>query len=150
NAAEGDVVACIDADLQHDPAILPEMLEELKSGAEVVVGSRYVAGGGVGSDWGRFRQIESRIATKLAWLFLGASLDDPMSGYFLLWRRDFARVQSELNARGFKILLEILAKLHPRKIKEVPYVFRSRMAGKSKLSPKVVFQYLMQLLLLSR
>jgi dolichol-phosphate mannosyltransferase len=114
-----------------------------------VVGSRYVAGGGI-EDWNWLRRTESRIATRLAKIFLGANLKDPMSGYFLMWRKDFARVQVQLNGRGFKILLEILAKLHPANIAEVPYTFRPRTSGKSKLSSKVVLQYLGQLCLLSK
>jgi len=148
-AAQGEVVACIDADLQHDPSILPKMLEELGRGSDVVVGSRYVVGGGTG-DWNWFRRIESQTATALAKIVLGANLNDPMSGYFLMWRKDFSRVQEQLNGKGFKILLEILAKLHPANIREVPYTFRSRTAGKSKLSSKVVFQYLGQLCQLSK
>ncbi len=149
NAAQGEAVACIDADLQHDPSILPKMLEELGRGSDVVVGSRYVTGGGI-EDWNWLRRTESRIATRLAKIFLGANLKDPMSGYFLMWRKDFTRVQVQLNGRGFKILLEILAKLHPANIREVPYTFRPRMAGKSKLTSKVVVQYLGQLCQLSK
>ena len=148
-AAQGEAVACIDADLQHDPSILPRMLEELGRGSDVVVGSRYVAGGGI-EDWNWLRRTESRIATRLAKIFLGANLKDPMSGYFLMWRKDFARVQVQLNGKGFKILLEILAKLHPANITEIPYTFRPRTSGKSKLSSKVVLQYLGQLCLLSK
>lgn len=147
-AAEGDAVACIDADLQHDPSILPKMLEELAGGSDVVVGSRYVEGGGTG-NWNWLRRLESWIATKLAQVFLGVRLKDPMSGYFLMWRKDFSTVQQELTAEGFKILLEILAKLQPNNVREVPYTFRTRTAGESKLSNTVVFQYLAQLWRLS-
>jgi dolichol-phosphate mannosyltransferase len=144
NAATGDVVACIDADLQHDPSILPRMVEELASGSDVVVGSRYVDGGGTG-NWNLLRRLESLFATKLAQLFLGIQLKDPMSGYFVMRREDFSAIQKELNAKGFKILLEIIAKLQPGRVREVPYTFRTRTAGKSKLSGEVVFQYLEQL-----
>lgn len=147
-AAEGDAVACIDADLQHDPSILPKMLEELAAGSDVVVGSRYVEGGGTG-NWNWLRRLESWIATKLAQVFLGVRLKDPMSGYFLMWRKDFSTVEQELTAEGFKILLEILAKLQPNNVREVPYTFRTRTAGESKLSNAVVFQYLAQLWRLS-
>ena len=68
-----------------------------------------------------------------------------MSGYFLLWRKDFAEVKEHLNGKGFKILLEILANLHTSKIKEVPYTFRLRTHGRSKLSNKIILQYLHQL-----
>src|SRR5579872_4979651 len=105
SAADGDVLACIDADLQHDPAILPAMLESLQSGADVVVGSRHVAGGSTG-NWNRWRRLESWLATKTAQYLLGVPLKDPMSGYFLVRREDFAKVKGQLNGNGFKILLE--------------------------------------------
>src|SRR2546425_1887440 len=81
--ATGEALACIDADLQHDPNILPRMLVELERGADLVVGSRYVPGGGTG-DWSCIRRIESWIATKMAHWLLGIKLCDPMSGYFML------------------------------------------------------------------
>jgi len=67
----------------------------------VVVGSRYVVGGGTG-DWNWFRRIESQTATALAKIVLGANLNDPMSGYFLMWRKDFSRVQEQLNGKASK------------------------------------------------
>jgi dolichol-phosphate mannosyltransferase len=143
SAAEGDVVACIDADLQHDPAILSRMLQEFDKGADVVVGSRHVDGGSTG-DWDRLRRLQSWLATRTAQLFLGIRLKDPMSGYFLFSRKDFAVVKEDLNGSGFKILLEILTNLGPAQVKEVPYVFRSRTRGESKLSNKVIFQYMQQ------
>ena len=92
SAAEGDAVACIDADLQHDPAILARMLDELQQGADVVVGSRHVAGGSTG-EWSRLRRLESWVATKTAQLLLGFRLKDPMSGYFVVRRKDFSEVK---------------------------------------------------------
>jgi dolichol-phosphate mannosyltransferase len=77
--AAGDALACIDADLQHDPSILPRMLEELLRGSDVVVGSRYVEGGSAGK-WDRLRRLESWFATKTAQFLLGINLKDPMSG----------------------------------------------------------------------
>ena len=143
SAAEGDVIACIDADLQHDPSILPKMLKELQKGTDVVVGSRHVDGGSTG-EWDRFRRFQSWMATKTAQFLLGIRLKDPMSGYFLLSRKDFCEVKDDLNGKGFKILLEILASLRTSKIKEVPYTFRSRARGQSKLSGRVIFQYFHQ------
>jgi dolichol-phosphate mannosyltransferase len=143
SAAGGDVVACIDADLQHDPSILPRMLEELQ-GMDVVVGSRHVDGGSTGK-WNWLRRLESWIATKTAQLLLGVRLKDPMSGYFLVWRKDFIAVKEQLDGKGFKILLEILARLHGSRVKEVPYTFRPRTHGVSKLSSKVVLLYIQQL-----
>jgi dolichol-phosphate mannosyltransferase len=144
SAAEGDMLACIDADLQHDPRILPKMIEELENGMDVVVGSRHVKGGGFGK-WSRWRRFESWCANKAAQLLLGFEIKDPMSGYFLVWRKDFVRVQEQLSENGFKILIEILAKLRTRRVKEVPYTFRPRAVGQSKLSSRIVLLYFHQL-----
>jgi dolichol-phosphate mannosyltransferase len=149
SAAKGDVLACIDADLQHDPLILARMLEELQHGADIVVGSRHVDGGSTG-EWGRLRRVQSWIANKLAQLLLGVSLKDPMSGYFLVRRKDFYEIREQLNGKGFKILLEILWNLNARKIKEVPYTFRPRTRGQSKLSGRIILQFIHQLWRLCR
>jgi len=144
-AANGEAVACIDADLQHDPAILSKMLETLQRGEDLVVGCRYMPDGGVG-DWSLPRRFESLLATKLAQWLLGIKLRDPMSGYFMMWRNDFVHIRDNLNGAGFKILLEIVVALGARRVAEVPYTFRCRTAGVSKLSTNVVLLYLRQLL----
>jgi len=146
--SSSDYVGVIDADLQHDPAILPQMIAALDAGAEIAVGSRYVKGGGTGT-WNAARRFQSWVATKLAKTFLGVELTDPMSGYFILPRGDFNRIHKQLDSSGFKILLEIIARLAPSRLQEVPYTFRTRVAGQSKLSSKVVLQYLGQLWRLS-
>jgi len=144
SAAEGDILACIDADLQHDPSILPKMVAELQNGMDVVVGSRHVKGGGFGK-WNWWRRFESWCANEAAHILLGFEVRDAMSGYFLMWRKDFERVQGQLRESGFKILLEILAKLQTPRLKEVPYTFRPRIVGQSKLSYRVVLLYFQQL-----
>lgn len=147
-SSSSEYVGVIDADLQHDPAILPQMIAALDSGAEIVVASRYVKGGGTGS-WNAVRRFQSWVATKLAQTFLGVQLTDPMSGYFIMRRGDFIRIHKQLDSSGFKILLEIIARLAPSRLAEVPYTFRERVAGQSKLSSKIIFQYLGQLWKLS-
>ena len=147
-ASSSDYVGVIDADLQHDPAILPQMTAALDAGAEIAVGSRYREGGGTGT-WNSVRRFQSWVATKLAHTFLGVELSDPMSGYFILPRASFNRIYRQLDSSGFKILLEIVARLAPSRIEEVPYTFRARIAGESKLSLRVVLQYLGQLWRLS-
>ena len=149
NVARGEMVACMDADLQHDPLILPRMLQELDQGADLAVGSRYVEGGGTG-EWRWYRWLSSWTATKLARILLHVNLKDPMSGFFMMRRSDFLEVRDRLDAQGFKILLDIVAHLQPKRIVEVPYTFRNRQVGKSKLSGLVVLQYLQQLWKLSR
>jgi dolichol-phosphate mannosyltransferase len=148
--ARGEFVACIDADLQHDPRILRDMLAALEGGADIVVGSRNITGGGVSSDWNWFRRIASWLATQAAKLAIGVPMTDPMSGFFAMRRESFLKAQDQFNVEGFKIVLEVLAKLKPKTIKEVPYIFRPRFAGRSKLSTLVVTQYVMQLWRLSR
>lgn len=149
SAARGEVVACMDADLQHDPAILPRMLRALDDGAQLVVGSRYVAGGAC-AHWSWHRRFTSWTATQMAAWLLGLKLRDPMSGFFLLRRADFRRVRPQLQTSGFKILLEICAHLRPERICEIPYTFRTRVAGKSKLSSRVMLAYAGQLWRLRR
>jgi dolichol-phosphate mannosyltransferase len=147
-AAQGDMVACIDGDLQHDPTQLPQLLYALEAGADVAIGSRYVEGGDVG-EWNRLRRCASWLATALAHLFLGVKITDPMSGFFMLRKEAFLEVVGDLNTRGFKILIEILAHMKPQVIRELPISFRPRAAGVSKLSSKVVYYYLHQLWRLS-
>lgn len=147
-SSSSDYVGVIDADLQHDPSILPQMIAALDAGAEIAVGSRYVAGGGTGA-WNTARRFQSWVATKLAQTFLGVELTDPMSGYFIMLRGDFNRIHKRLDSSGFKILLEIIARLAPSRLEEVPYTFRPRVAGQSKLTSRVVLQYLGQLCKLS-
>lgn len=140
STARGDMVACIDCDLQHDPSILPRMIQELLSGADVVVGSRYVAGGGVG-QWGFIRRLGSLLATRLALAAVGVSVLDPMSGYFVLRRRDFDRIRPRVRAAGFKILLEIIAAFDSCVVREIPYTFAPRKFGKSKMDFAVGMSY---------
>jgi dolichol-phosphate mannosyltransferase len=140
-----EFIACIDADLQHDPAVLPTMLRLLEESNDLVIGSRYVPDGKV-QDWSRIRQFESWIATKLAKICLGIEVSDPMSGFFMMRREDFLRIHEKLNVQGFKILLEILVALRPQRVIETPYTFRARLAGESKLSAGIAGAYLLQLL----
>jgi len=142
--ANSEFVACIDADLQHDSAILPCMLAKLQAGKTIAVGSRYIPGGGV-SKWNQIRGFASKAATFAASVMTGLDLKDPMSGYFMMRRTDFMKIRPELNLRGFKILLEIASRLREPKIAEVPYTFRARHLGESKLTWKVIFNYLAQL-----
>ena len=147
--ARGEVVACIDADLQHDPSILPAMLREIERGADLVVGSRYAEAGGT-DGWSFVRRAQSWIATQLAQAFMGVKLHDPMSGFFMMRKIDFLTLQDRLQPQGFKILLEIIGNSRFESIAEVPYIFGPRKYGKSKLTSGVVFSYLRQLIRLSR
>jgi dolichol-phosphate mannosyltransferase len=141
-------IAVMDADLQHDERLLGPMLQILRQDqADVVVGSRYLAEGGLG-DWSQGRRTISRVATELSRLVLrGAHLTDPMSGFFVLKREVFDAAVRRLSQEGYKILLDIVASSPaPVRIKEVPYVFGLRQHGESKLDSLVVLDYVALLL----
>ena len=146
-ASSAPYLAVIDADLQHDEKLLLRMLATLKlDGLDIVVGSRYVAGGATG-DWDKGRAVMSSIATRLARLVVAAEIADPMSGFFMLRRRAFERTARRLSGNGFKILLDLFASAPtPYRFRELPYVFRQRIHGESKLDSLVIWEYLMLLL----
>lgn len=139
-------LAVIDADLQHDERVLPDMLALLTSGeADLVVGSRYTAGGGIG-DWDANRARVSTAATRLARLITSADLTDPMSGFFAISRPAFYSAVRDLSGQGYKILLDIAASAkQPLRIRELPYQFRTRQAGESKLDTLIIWEYLLLL-----
>ncbi|MGA2271949.1 MAG: glycosyltransferase family 2 protein [Bryobacteraceae bacterium] len=145
-ASSSPYLAVIDGDCQHDETVLPRMLELLKSGeADVVVGSRYTEGGGIGT-WKASRAKISRFATRLSRAVIKHDLSDPMSGFFAMRREVLELAVRNLSSVGFKILLDIIASCpKPPKVKEVPYEFRNRRAGESKLDGQAVWGYLMLL-----
>ena len=142
--AVGGILGVIDADLQHPPEILPELLGGVRNGAEVAIASRYVKGGG-SEGWSMSRRIISRASKVLAALLLPSirGIKDPLSGFFLLRREVIDGV--ELSPTGYKILLEVIVKGKAREIAEVPYIFREREKGKSNLSAGEGINYLKHL-----
>ena len=141
--ARGEYLAVIDADLQHDPAILPEMVGLLASGTvDVCVGSRATEGGGYG-DWSAARRLVSWVATMIAKVLLRVPVSDPMSGYFVITRRAYEQTAAQINARGFKILLEFVGRNRSLRVVEVPYEFRNRVHGETKLNRSVIRSYLL-------
>ena len=141
-SADGDVLGVMDADLSHPVSKLHEMLACVsKEGADIVIGSRYVPGGGI-EGWNLYRKALSKGATLLARVFVSTS--DPMTGFFLV-RREFVEGQ-QIDAKGFKILLEILVKTKCRNIIEVPITFTNRTAGTSKAGIGEIVYYLWNLI----
>lgn len=136
-------VAVVDGDMQHDETKLPEMLALLRGDSvDLVVGSRYVEGGGLG-DWTASRVWMSKFAAGLSRTILkGQALQDPMSGFFMTRRETFDLVVPRLSIEGFKILLDLIASSETRmRIAEVPYHFRQRVHGESKLDSLVLWEY---------
>jgi dolichol-phosphate mannosyltransferase len=140
-------IAVIDADLQHDETLLPSMFDTIRSeDLDVVIGSRYVAGGAIG-EWDERRAAMSNMATRLARLIVSAELTDPMSGFFMIRRPALDRAVRRLSGQGFKVLLDLFASTQePYRFKELPYTFGTRLHGESKLDSLVVWEYLMLLL----
>ncbi len=141
-ASSAPYVAVMDADLQHDPVLLGEMLAILRRGqADIAYASRHCAGGSTG-DWDEHRIAASRVATWAANQAISVPLSDPMSGYFAMRRGVMQQVAHRLSGVGFKILLDIiLASDRVLRVAEVPLTFASRTRGTSKLSTKVMWEY---------
>jgi dolichol-phosphate mannosyltransferase len=138
----------MDSDLQHDETVIPKFMSAFEEGAEIVVGSRKAEGGGI-EDWSIVRRFVSWTATKMAHVVLPGTITDPMSGFFAVRREFFEQIAEEINPKGFKILLEIAARAKTRRISEVGFTFRGRIYGESKLSAKVMGEYLSALYCLS-
>jgi dolichol-phosphate mannosyltransferase len=140
-AAHAPIVGVMDADFSHPPATLPDLLAHMRAtGADVVVGSRYMEGGAA-ENWPVVRLMMSRFACALAWPL--TPVRDPTSGFFLIRRDIIEGVQIE--AGGFKILLELLMRSPVRTVAEVPYVFVDRTTGQSKMSLREAMGYFKQL-----
>lgn len=145
-AARGEILAVMDADLQHPVEVNRALLGEIDRGADLAVASRHVEGGGL-SDWSLLRRVLSRGAQLLGLLVLPGvlgRLSDPLSGYFMLRREVLAGV--ELDPLGYKILIEVVARGRVRWIGEVGYIFRERADGESKVTWHVWAHYLLHLL----
>ena len=145
-ASSSPYVAIIDADLQHDETLLPRMLDVLKKGGtDVVIGSRYTERK-LSEGFSRARQTMSYIATRLAQLILGANLSDPVSGFFMAKREVFEGSIPNLSGIGNKILVDVFASSkRPLQFKELPYQFKARLHGESKLDTLTVWEYLVLL-----
>ena len=146
-ASAAPYVAVMDGDLQHDEALLPQMLTRIKAEhLDIVVASRHVAEGSLG-DWQKSRVAISDFATRLSRLVIKAKLSDPMSGFFVIERSAFTGAMRRLSGQGFKILLDLFASTpRPFAFAEVPLQFRERLHGESKLDTLVAWEYLMLLL----
>ena len=146
-ATAAPVVAVMDGDLQHDEALLPRLLAALRDDAalDIAIGSRFAAGGGTG-EWDRDRIAKSAFATRLSRRVLRTGLTDPMSGFFAIRTAVLRALVPQLGGIGFKILLDIMsAGPRPLRFVELPYTFRTRHAGESKLDHVVALEYLIAL-----
>ena len=146
-ATSAPVVAVMDADHQHDPALLPQMLAAIEGGDyDLSYASRFAEGAST-EAWGRPDRVKaSGLANRLARKVTGVTLSDPMSGYFMLRSETLRKDAHRLSGVGFKILLDILATVDaPLRIREFPMHFAARAEGESKLDQTVVFEFLVGL-----
>jgi len=140
--ASSDIFIVIDADLSHPPSLIPVMYSEIMDGNDIVIGSRYMEGGGI-KKWPIKRRIISLGATFLGRL-LFPDITDPVSGFFAI--RKSVVIRAPLKPRGYKILLEVLGKGEWKKDKEIPFEFVDREIGSSKLKLKTIIEYLLQVI----
>ncbi len=136
-----DAIVTIDCDLSHDAQVIPAMLTQLESGANVVIGSRYVPGGGV-RNWSHARRILSRTGNWYTGFMLGVGVRDCTSG-FRAYRGDIIRsgTISSTTSNGYAFLTEVLYRLHQREVTnfvEVPIVYENRIAGQSKMNKTII------------
>ncbi|WP_328927347.1 glycosyltransferase family 2 protein [Streptomyces sp. NBC_00190] len=145
--ADTDWIVVMDADLQHPPHLVPELVGEgMRTGADLVVASRYISGGSRAGLAGSYRIAVSRGAT---WLTKGLfpralrGISDPMSGFFAM-RRSVVTAEA-LKPQGYKILLELAVRCRPAKVAEVPFVFQDRFSGESKSTAREGMRFLAHL-----
>jgi dolichol-phosphate mannosyltransferase len=141
-ATSAPYLAVMDGDLQHDERVLPRMLDTLRAtDVDLVVGTRNIAGGGMG-NFAPLRVALSQAGRALSRAVCKTELSDPMSGFFAIRRTFLDEVVRNLSLTGFKILVDIVASAeHPARVAEIPYTFRDRKQGESKLDTLVAFEY---------
>lgn len=141
--AKGNILVCMDADLQHPPEKVPELIRSM-DGAEFSIGTRYGEGFAVDENWPMHRQVISKGARLLA--FPLTPLSDPMTGFFAIQASTYKKGRRRVSPIGFKICMELFVKCGVKKHAEVQILFGVRTAGESKLSSKVMVHYINHLL----
>jgi dolichol-phosphate mannosyltransferase len=143
-AASGQIIGVMDADLQHPPEVLPELVKAIRGGADMAIASRYIPGGGC-PNWGLSRRIISRVALMISHLLLPSTraVKDPLAGFFMFQRQNVD--PARLKPIGYKISLEVMLIGSFQNVVEVPYIFEDRSAGQSKLNPGQQLDYLKHL-----
>jgi dolichol-phosphate mannosyltransferase len=143
-SASGQIIGVMDADLQHPPEVLPNLIKAIQDGADMAIGSRYIPGGGC-PNWGLSRRIISRVALMISHLLLPSTrvVKDPLAGFFMFRRQNVD--PARLRPIGYKISLEVMLTGSFQNVVEVPYIFEDRSAGQSKLNPGQQLDYLKHL-----
>ena len=138
--AKGDTIIVMDTDYSHPPQIIPKLINTIhNSKCDLAIASRYVNGGKI-VGWPLKRKIMSKFATILAKKGLHINTHDPMSGFFAFRKNIINEIK--FDGIGYKLLLEFLVKVKDIKIQEIPYTFENRQFGSSKLTAKIIIDYL--------
>jgi len=143
-SAAGEIIGVMDADLQHPPEVIPDLIKAIQDGADMVVASRYIEGGGC-PNWGLSRRIISKVALMMSHLLLPSTraVKDPLAGFFMFRRKNVD--PAKLRPIGYKISLEVMLIGRFQNVVEIPYIFEDRSAGQSKLNPGQQMDYLKHL-----
>ena len=136
-----DAIVTMDCDLSHDPTAIPVMLNQLRSGADMVIGSRYIPGGGV-RNWSLFRRALSRWGNRYTALMLGVGVRDCTSGFRVYKPEVISRgIVASTTSNGYAFLSEVLMELHATRhyrVVEVPIVYVDRVSGQSKMNKTII------------
>lgn len=150
-SAEGELLCCMDGDFQHEPKSIPGLFEIAeKNNLDMLAGTRFAEGGGFSEKWSSARLFVSKTASFMTRLILGIKISDPMSGCFLIRKDKFCRVRNRLNPSGFKVMLELFYAISKTdgdnaNFAEKGIIFNNRRHGQSKLSAKVIIQFIKSL-----
>lgn len=142
-----DLVCTMDADLSHDPAVLPKLIAAVEGGADLAIGSRYIDGGRIEVDWGPFRRAVSRSGSGYARMMVGVSTRDCTSGFRCYRAALLGTIPiMEIRSEGYSFLIELLAALRDRgaTVVEVPITYVDRHAGSSKISKSIIVEALLR------
>lgn len=140
-----DVVCTMDGDLSHDPARIPAMLDRVANGADLVIGSRYVPGGGLEVDWGPWRRAVSQLGSAYARTMIGVPVRDCTSGFRCYSRTALETIRHDrIRSAGYSFLIQVLAELASAglRIEEEPMTYVDRQHGRSKMSGVIVLEAL--------
>jgi dolichol-phosphate mannosyltransferase len=143
-ARDYPLIVEMDADFSHDPKYLPDLIAAIEAGADVAVGSRYVAGGGT-RNWGLGRRLISRAGGRYARTVLGLDVHDMTAGFVCYRREALERLDLEaIKSNGYSFQIEMKYRAHRAglRIVEVPIVFEDRRVGQSKMSRAIVAEAL--------
>lgn len=140
-----EIIATMDADLSHDPNVLPQLISAIEAGADLAIGSRYAPGGQILVDWGPFRRAVSRAGSAYARMMVGTPTRDCTSGYRCYRARALSGISlPAIQSEGYSFLIELLAGLRDQgaRIVEVPITYVDRCHGASKISKSIIVEAL--------